>query len=171
MRRSATVASKAAPDQAGAGRSFAGWCSRSRISLVPPAGTVRWYHQAALVPRPSGLTVSAPETTWSLMPSFGYGVSGGAPYRRAVFVSLSQKTARGGTPSGPAAASSRYPSSRWSSTTTASPSSARTGTGWSAYHLHRLRNHSVGSTSMVASSGPRFSTVMLASTSVGETFA
>ena len=118
--------------------SSAGWCSRSRISLVPPAGTVRWYHQAALVPRLSGLTVAAPETTWSLMPSFGYGVSGGPPYRRAVFVSLSQNTARGGTPSGPVAASSRYPARRCPSTTTASPSRARTGTGWLAYHLHRV---------------------------------
>ena len=43
---------------------------------VPPAGTVRWYHQAALVPSPAGLTVAAPETTWSLIPSFGYAVTG-----------------------------------------------------------------------------------------------
>ena len=103
------------------------------------------------------------------MPSFGYGVSGAPPYKRAMLVSLSQNSARRDAV-GPGRASNRYPASRWSSTTTASPAS-RTGTGWSAYHRHRLRNHSVGSTSIVASSGPRFSTVMLASTSVGETFA
>ena len=164
------VEGRARPGRSRRGRPPAGAAgagSRSSPRPAPSGGTTRppW------CPRRSGLTVSAPETTWSLMPSFGYAVSGGPPYRRAVFVSLSQNTARGGTPSGPAAASSRYPSRRCSSTTTASPSSARTGTGWSAYHLHRLRNHSVGSTSMVASSGPRFSTVMLASTSVGETFA
>ena len=34
-----------------------------------------WYQKAHLVPTRSGLTVAAPWTTWSLIPSFGYGVA------------------------------------------------------------------------------------------------
>ena len=59
------------------------------------------------MPTPSGLTVSAPETTWSLIPSFGYGVVASDPKTRGAFVSFSQKSASGCAPSGPGAASSR----------------------------------------------------------------
>jgi hypothetical protein len=58
------------------------------------------------VPTPSGLTVAAPETTWSLMPSFGYDVVAAEPKRRGAFVSFSQKSVSGSEPSGPGAASS-----------------------------------------------------------------
>jgi len=51
------------------------------------------------------LTVAAPLTTWSLMPSFGYGVSGAAPNSRSSLVSFSQNTAVGSVPSGPGPAS------------------------------------------------------------------
>ena len=34
------------------------------------------------MPKPSGLTVAAPETTWSLIPSFGYGVVASEPKTR-----------------------------------------------------------------------------------------
>ena len=44
---------------------------RSRISAVSPGGTSRRYQGEAFVPTPSGLTVAAPPTTWSLIPSFG----------------------------------------------------------------------------------------------------
>ena len=60
------------------------------------------YQKAHLVPLRSGLTVAAPWITWSLMPSFGYGVTGAAPNRRWVFVSFSQNRAAGAAPSGPA---------------------------------------------------------------------
>ena len=59
------------------------------------------------MPKPSGLTVAAPETTWSLMPSFGYGVVASEPKTRGAFVSFSQKSASGAAPSGPGAPSSR----------------------------------------------------------------
>ena len=52
------------------------------------------------MPNPSGLTVAAPETTWSLMPSFGYGVVASDPKMRGAFVSFSQKSASGSAPSG-----------------------------------------------------------------------
>ena len=58
------------------------------------------------MPVRSGLTVAAPLTTWSLMPSFGYGVSGAAPNSRWSLVSFSQNTAVGSVPSGPGPASS-----------------------------------------------------------------
>ena len=45
--------------------------SRRRNSTVAPGATSAVYHQAALVPRWAGLTVGAPATTWSLMPSLG----------------------------------------------------------------------------------------------------
>ena len=53
--------------------------SRSRTSADPPAGTVNTYQAAAFVPVRLELTVAAPLTTWSLMPSFGYGVVAGSP--------------------------------------------------------------------------------------------
>ena len=58
------------------------------------------------MPIPSGLTVGAPPTTWSLMPSFGYGVIGGTPSIRARFVSFSQNSSVGCVPSGPGPISS-----------------------------------------------------------------
>jgi hypothetical protein len=53
------------------------------------------------------LTVAAPETTWSLIPSFGYGVVASEPKRRGAFVSFSQNSASGAAPSRPGAASNR----------------------------------------------------------------
>ena len=47
------------------------------------------------MPTPSGLTVSAPRTTWSLIPSFGYGVVGADPKTSGAFVSFSQKSSSG----------------------------------------------------------------------------
>ena len=65
-----------------------------------------WYQAAAFVPVRSGLTVGAPLTTWSLMPSFGNGVIGGAPSIRGRLVSFSQNSSRGIVPSGPGPTSS-----------------------------------------------------------------
>ena len=84
--------------------------SRSRSSAEAPGASVTWYQKAHLVPVRSGLTVAAPPITWSLMPSFGYGVSGAAPNSRATLVSFSQKSTVGPDPSGPfPAISSRFP--------------------------------------------------------------
>ena len=58
------------------------------------------------MPTPSGLTVAAPSMTWSLMPSFGYGVIDGAPSMRGRFVSFSQNRSVGCVPSGPGPISS-----------------------------------------------------------------
>ena len=80
--------------------------SRSRTSAVWPGWTVSWYQNEHLVPVRPGLTVAAPLTTWSLMPSFGYGVSGAGPNSRWSLVSFSQNTAVGSVPSGPGPASS-----------------------------------------------------------------
>ena len=101
------------------------------------------------------------------MPSFGYGVVAGAPKTRGRLVSFSQKSDSGARPSGPGAASSRYPASAWSVTRSDVPSRAMRGRGAPSSQDQVLRNHSVGSTSMVASSGPWFSTTTRISTSVG----
>ena len=69
--------------------------SRSRSSTVAPGATVTWYQNDALVPRASGLTVSAPETTWSLMPSLGYAGDASDPNRRRALVSFSQNSSAG----------------------------------------------------------------------------
>ena len=53
--------------------------SRRRISAVAPGATVSRYQAAAFVPVCAGLTVAAPCTTWSLMPSLGHGVVASAP--------------------------------------------------------------------------------------------
>src|SRR5256885_17174316 len=60
--------------------------SRSRSSTVAPAGTVMRYQHAIFVPVLLGFTVGAPCTTWSLMPSFGYGVLAADPKKRGKFV-------------------------------------------------------------------------------------
>ena len=86
--------------RAGGGR------SRNRSSTVSPGPAVTWYQNEHLVPVRSGFTVSAPLTTWSLMPSFGYGVSGAAPNSFWSLVSFSQNSAIGIVPSGPRPASS-----------------------------------------------------------------
>src|SRR6476659_850664 len=104
------------------------------------------------------------------MPSLGYGVIGGDPNSRAVFDSLSQNTARGRVPSAAAAASSRYPESRGWSTAMPSPSSDKDG-GGAPVTRQVLRNHRVGNTDSGASAGPWFSTVIRASTSVGDALA
>ena len=72
---------------------------RSRSSAVSPGRTSSRYHGEAFVPTPSGLTVGAPPMTWSLIPSFGYGVIDGARRRSAArFVSFSQKSSVGWRP-------------------------------------------------------------------------
>jgi len=55
---------------------------------------VRRYQNAAFVPASSAI-VSEPETTWSLIPSFGVAVAGAEPNSRSSFVSFSQKTTSG----------------------------------------------------------------------------
>src|SRR5438128_11873049 len=58
------------------------------------------YQNAVLVPVPPGCTVGAPCTTWSLMPSFGYGVLAADPKIRGKFVSFWQKSGVGWVPCG-----------------------------------------------------------------------
>jgi hypothetical protein len=84
--------------------------SRRRICVVPPGSTVRRYASAALVPTRSGLTVAAPLTMWSLIPSFGYGLRFGFFHSRSAFVSLSQNSDSGD----PSPVSVSRPSSRCS---------------------------------------------------------
>ena len=55
----------------------------------------------------SALTVDAPATTRSLIPSFGNGVIGSPPKMRAELVSFSQNSGVGRSPSGPTPASNR----------------------------------------------------------------
>ena len=73
------------------------------------------YQKAHLVPVPLRVDGGrARLITWSLMPSFGYGVAGAAPYSRATFVSFSQNSTVGGVPSGPGPAiSSISPQNGW----------------------------------------------------------
>ena len=68
---------------------------------MSPGATVNRYQAAAFVPLSAGLTVAAPATTWSLIPSFGHGVVGSDPKTRGAFVSFSQNSSSGGRPSGP----------------------------------------------------------------------
>ena len=60
-----------------------------------PAATSSRYHSETFVPVWSGLTVGAPLTTWSLMPSFGWAAPEVEPNTRRSFVSLSQNSAHG----------------------------------------------------------------------------
>ena len=158
------------PSQSGAAPR--GRRSRRRSSARPPAGTVRWYHQAAFVPRCSGFTVAAPDTTWSLIPSFGYGVIGvGAedagrvrlvvaeqrPRRRAV---RPRTRPRGG--SRRAGRARRRPRRR--------RRRPRTGVS-SSPHAPRVAEPQRRQHVELASSGPWFSTATRTSTSVGDALA
>src|SRR5690242_18004598 len=119
-----------------------------------PGATFRVYQNAHLVPCRSGLTVAAPLTTWSLMPSFGYDERPAVPQIRSLLVSLSQNS---GTPE-----------SSCVSDQTLSPNAATNlpvaavMTGTSSLprspHDQTLRNQKVGRTWIVASSGPMFVT-------------
>ena len=115
----------------------------------------------------SGLTVGAPLTTWSQIPSFGYGVAGSCPKTRAAFVSFSQK-------SGSGVAGRREPARAEVVVLGADRArrrAAATARGKASPHDHVLRNQSVGRTSIVAASGPALRTEMRTSTSSGEAFA
>src|SRR5262249_51377880 len=128
---------------------------------------------AALVPTSSGLTVAAPVSTWSLMPSFGNGVSAtAAPHTRTVLVSFSQNRNAGSAPSGPGAALRWYVPRRRGLATSASPERMIEGLSvGGAFQLHALWNQRCGSTWMTAASGPAFSTVTFMQTSVGDALA
>ncbi len=132
-----------------------------------------WYQNAHLVPVRAGLTVGAPPTTWSLMPSFGYGVSGAAPYSRATFVSFSQNSAVGCVPSGPGPAiSSSSPTNGCSMVTTEGSDAAAPSTGRGSFAQDQvLRNQAVGSTCSVAGSGPALVTEIDISRSSGDALA
>ena len=133
------------------------------------------YQKAHLVPVRSGLTVAAPLITWSLMPSFGYGVIGAAPYSRARFVSFSQNSVTGGVPSGPGPAiSSISPQTGWETVTpppAAAPSIGRASAALEPPQDQVLRNQAVGSTCRVAASGPALVTEIVISRSSGEALA
>ncbi len=130
--------------------------------------TATWYHNDAFVPSACGLTVSWPPTTWSLMPSLGYGVPVSTPYSRRVLVSFSQNNATGSVPSGPAAAkSSSSPRYGWSITMVPFAPACRPGFSAPMSHDHVLRNHTVGRTCNVSVSGPALVTRTVISRSVG----
>ena len=74
-------------------------------------GDVEPVAQRAFVPVRAGLTVGAPETTWSLIPSFGYGGPASST-DGAVLVSLSQNSGS----AVPSPASTIVPSSSWVAT-------------------------------------------------------
>src|SRR5215831_9519839 len=106
------------------------------------------------------------------MPSFGYGVTGAAPYRRLRLVSFSQNRRVGAAPSGALpATSSRVPRNGCSIRADAVPDAAMTGLGAPRSQDQVLRNHAVGSTCRVSVSGPALVNVMAISTSVGSAFA
>ncbi len=150
---------------------------RSRSSAVSPGATVTWYQNAHLVPRRSGLTVAAPLITWSLMPSFGYGVTGAAPKSRAVLVSFSQNSGIGRAPPGPgpARSSSSFPNGcqmlTASAPADAAAAVARTGLGAPSSQDQVLRNQAVGSTCRVAASGPALVAWTVIRMSSGSAFA
>ena len=142
-------------------RSDGSGARRRRISLVSPAGTSSWYQSAALVPVASGLTVARPCTTWSLIPSLGYG-SPGWLQSLSVLLSLWQNTASG-APS-PRSAIGPSSGSRASSAPSVSVIAGRSDSG---SHDQRLRNHRWGSTCSVAASGPALRTVTRMQMSAG----
>ena len=91
----ATAAARRRPPLGAALAALGSLCRRSRSSAVSPGGTSRRYQGAAFVPTPSGLTVAAPPMTWSLIPSFGYGVIDGTPsIRGAVRLVLAEEQRR-----------------------------------------------------------------------------
>src|SRR6266540_6369073 len=140
------IRSKSAP-RAAAGSWLPAGRSRRRSSTVSPGATATRYHTAHLVPRRAGLTVAAPDTTWSLIPSLGYGVSAATPYRRCVLVAFSQNSSAGSVPSGPgAASSSSSPRTEWAMPTLAGPVAASSGLAASGCHAQVLRNQTVGRT-------------------------
>ena len=100
--------------------------------------------RALACPRAPGSTVSAPSTTWSLMPSFGIRAGRPAPRRGGPgSVSLSQNSSVGSVPSGPGPASSSSSPRNGCGTATdrrrrSPPSPAPRAPG---SHDHVLRNH------------------------------
>src|SRR5438477_9345438 len=113
------------------------------------------YQNAILVPVPPGFTVGAPCTTWSLMPSFGYGVLGGDPKMRGKFVSFSQKSGVDSLPSGAGPGRRIHVPPAGSSAIATPPFAERMiGRSTDPSHDHRLRNHRVGRTCSTASSAP-----------------
>src|SRR6185437_1534860 len=128
---------------------------RSRTSADWPGATVSLYQAEHLVPVPAGFTLAASPTTWAPIPSLGYGVIGWALNNSRVLVSFSQKRISGDRPSGPEPTiHSRVPASGCSTVTVAWSFANRRGLGEFSSHDQVLRNQAVGSTSMVAWSGP-----------------
>jgi hypothetical protein len=121
------------------------------------------YHGEHLVPVRAGLTVAAPPTTWSPIPSFGYGVTGSLPNNSASLVSLSQKSSSGAVPSvpGPASSSSSPANGCWTLTAAQlSPGTAVSAGLLVPSQAQVLRNQVVGSTCTVAWSGPALVTLI-----------
>src|SRR5487761_387159 len=146
--------------------------SRSRSSAVAPPPRVSWYQNAHFVPVRPGFTVGAPLTTWSLMPSFGYGVTGCAPNSRRRLVSFSQNSCAGSAPSGPGpAVSSSGPRNGWPTATDEASVAAIDGRGAPISQDQVLRNQAVGSTCSVAGSGLALVTEIAISRSSGSAFA
>src|SRR6266516_451552 len=106
------------------------------------------------------------------MPSFGYGVTGAAPYRRLTLVSFSQNSSAGAEPSGAVpASSSNGPRNGCLIPADVSPVASIVGLGWSTSHDHVLRNQAVGSTCSVSASGPALATEIAISKSSGPALA
>src|SRR5215475_5289983 len=106
------------------------------------------------------------------MPSFGYGVTGGAPNSRVTLVSFSQNSASGTRLSGPRPAiSSSDPSHGCSIPTAASPVAAMDGLDSVVSQDQVLRNQAVGSTCSVSASGPWLVTEIVISRSSGPALA
>ncbi len=119
------------------------------------------------MPAPAA-TVSAPLTTWSLIPSFGVGLADGTPKSRSLFVSLSQKRTVGS----PWPLNSSRPSQGWSVTTVEAPPTSSSGfVSSGSPQPHVFRYQAVGSTCSVSESGPAFVTRIVISRSCGSAFA
>ena len=124
-------------------------------------------------PTTEGLTVGAPLTTWSLMPSFGYAATrpraAAARGVRLVVAHERRRVAR--RPGSIDALSWRAPSQGWWIVIVRAPSTASEGRSASSSHDQVLRNHAVGSTCSTSGSGPTLVTSISHSTSVGSAFA
>ena len=131
---------------------------------MAPGPTVRVYQSAPLVPLSP--TVSAPATTRSPIPSFGWPVDPAVPHRRSALDSFSQATAVGR----PSPVRTMRPSSACSVTIVPSFADSM-GLRSSRPQDHVLRNQTVGSTWRVASSGPALRTDSRMQTSSGSAFA